>query len=88
MHRHIPPPTQPQEFIEAVLFLYVANGMTIEYLQGDKGPVPDAKLEEVAKLTHEAGAWVVPTMLLWETLRGTADLAALRALPELQYMPH
>ena len=59
----------------------------IEYLQGDKGPVPDAKLEEVAKLTREAGAWVVPTMVLWETLRGTAELATLRTLPELQYMP-
>lgn len=200
MHGHIPPPTQPQEFIEAVLFLYVANGVTtvrgmlgapgqlelreqarrgemlaptlylagpsfsgtsiksvdeaiqkvrqqkgegwdllkvhpgltrdqydamartakevgmrvvghvpadvgllhaiqsgqetfdhldgyVEYLQGNKGPVPDDKLEEVAKLTREAGAWVVPTMVLWETLRGTAELATLRALPELQYMP-
>jgi imidazolonepropionase-like amidohydrolase len=200
MHGHIPPPTQPQEFIEAVLFLYVANGVTtvrgmlgapgqlelreqarsgellvptlylagpsfsgtsiksvdeaiqkvrqqkvegwdllkvhpgltreqydamattakevgmrfaghvpadvgllhaiqsgqetfdhldgyIEYLQGDKGPVPDAKLEEVAKLTREAGGWVVPTMVLWETLRGTAELATLRTLTELQYMP-
>jgi Amidohydrolase family len=200
MHGHIPPPTQPPEFIEAVLFLYVANGVTtvrgmlgapgqlelreragsgdllaptlylagpsfsgnsiksvdeaiqrvrqqkdegwdllkvhpgltrdqydamartakevgmrfvghvpadvgllhaiqsgqetfdhldgyVEYLQGDKGPVPDAKFEEVAKLTREAGAWVVPTMVLWETLRGTAELSALRALPESQYMP-
>jgi hypothetical protein len=200
MHGHIPPPAEPQEFIEAVLFLYVANGVTtvrgmlgapgqlelreqvrrgellaptlylagpsfsgnsiksvdeaiqrvrqqkdegwdllkvhpgltrdqydamartakevgmrfvghvpadvgllhaiqsgqetfdhldgyVEYLQGNKGPVPDTQFEEVAKLTREAGAWVVPTMVLWETLRGTAELAALRALPELQYMP-
>jgi hypothetical protein len=200
MHGHIPPPTQPQEFIETVLFLYVANGVTtvrgmlgapgqlelreqarrgellaptlylagpsfsgnsiksvdeaiqkvrqqkdegwdllkvhpgltrdqydamartaketgmrfvghvpaevgllhamqsgqetfdhldgyVEFLQGDKGPVPDAKLTEVAKLTRQADAWVVPTMVLWETLRGTAELSTLRALPELQYMP-
>ena len=59
----------------------------IEYLQGEKGPVPDAKFREIAKLTREAGAWVVPTMALWETLRGTADLATLRAFPELKYMP-
>src|SRR5918996_378582 len=200
MHGHIPAPTQPREFIEAVLFLYVANGVTtvrgmqgapgqldlrerakssellapnlylagppfsgktiksaeeaiqtvrqqkgegwdllkvltglardhydamartakevgisfaghvpadvgllhaiqsgqetfdhldgyVEYLQSDKGPVPDAKFREIAKLTREAGAWVVPTMALWETLRGTADLATLLAFPELKYMP-
>ena len=59
----------------------------IEFLQGEKGPMPDAKLQEIAKLSREAGVWVVPTMALWETLRGTADLATLRAYPELKYMP-
>jgi imidazolonepropionase-like amidohydrolase len=59
----------------------------IEYLQGEKGPVPDAKFQEIAKLSREAGVWVVPTMALWETLRGTADLATLVAFPELKYMP-
>ncbi|MBT8400431.1 MAG: amidohydrolase family protein [Rhodothermia bacterium] len=28
MHGHIPPPTAPREYIENVLFLYVANGVT------------------------------------------------------------
>ena len=59
----------------------------IEYLQGEKGAVPDAKFQEIAKLSREAGVWVVPTMALWETLRGTADLATLLAFPELKYMP-
>jgi imidazolonepropionase-like amidohydrolase len=59
----------------------------IEYLQGEKGAVTEVKFQEIAKLTREAGAWVVPTMALWETLRGTADLATLRAFPELKYMP-
>jgi imidazolonepropionase-like amidohydrolase len=59
----------------------------IEYLQGEKGPVTEAKFQEIAKLTREAGEWVVPTMALWETLRGTADLATLLAFPELKYMP-
>jgi imidazolonepropionase-like amidohydrolase len=59
----------------------------IEYLQREKGPVADAKFQEIAKLSREAGVWVVPTMALWETLRGTADLATLLAFPELKYMP-
>jgi len=59
----------------------------IECLQGEKGPVADAKFQEVTKLSREAGVWVVPTMALWETLRGTADLATLLAFPELKYMP-
>lgn len=59
----------------------------IEYLQGEKGPVTEAKFQEIAKQTSEAGVWVVPTMALWETLRGTADLATLLAFPELKYMP-
>jgi imidazolonepropionase-like amidohydrolase len=59
----------------------------IEYLQGEKGPVTEAKFQEIAKQTREAGVWVVPTMALWETLRGTADLTTLLAFPELKYMP-
>jgi imidazolonepropionase-like amidohydrolase len=59
----------------------------IEYLEGDKGPVADPKFQEIAKLSRETGVWVVPTMALWETLRGTTDLATLRAFPELKYMP-
>jgi len=59
----------------------------IEYLQGEKGPVTEARFQEIAKQTREAGVWVVPTMALWETLRGTADLATLLAFPELKYMP-
>ena len=37
--------------------------------------------------TRDAGAWVVPTMALWETLMGTSDLETLTSLPELRYMP-
>ena len=59
----------------------------IEYLEGAKGPVPQEKLAEVARQTKAAGAWVVPTMALWETLLGVADLETLRSYPELKYMP-
>ncbi len=28
MHGHIPPPNQPEEYVESVLYMYVANGIT------------------------------------------------------------
>src|SRR5690606_25103695 len=42
----------------------------MEYLNGDQGPIPDERLREIARRTKAAGAWVVPTMVLWETLMG------------------
>ncbi len=59
----------------------------VAYLDGEAGPVDEAALAEAVRLTREAGAWVVPTMALWEVLYGTVDLETLRSYPELQYMP-
>jgi imidazolonepropionase-like amidohydrolase len=59
----------------------------IEYLNGDTGPLTDEQLAEVVNRTREAGAWVVPTMVLWETLFGVVDLETLSNFPELKYMP-
>jgi hypothetical protein len=59
----------------------------IECLNGDAGPVDEAKLADVVRRTKAAGAWIVPTMALWETLIGYADLDTLAALPELKYAP-
>jgi imidazolonepropionase-like amidohydrolase len=39
------------------------------------------------KLTRETGTWVVPTMCLWETILGSADLEKMSGYPELKYMP-
>jgi len=59
----------------------------IEHLQAADAPLDPAKLEEVVQFTRESGAWVVPTMVLWETILGAADLETMLAYPELQYMP-
>jgi imidazolonepropionase-like amidohydrolase len=59
----------------------------IEYLNGDAGPADEAKLAEVVRRTKQAGAWVVPTMALWETVIGAADFESMLAYPELKYMP-
>jgi imidazolonepropionase-like amidohydrolase len=59
----------------------------VEYLNGDAGPVDEAKLADVVRRTKAAGAWIVPTMALWETLIGYTDLNTLAAMPELKYAP-
>jgi imidazolonepropionase-like amidohydrolase len=52
-----------------------------------EGPLDESRLAEIVELSRAAGVWVVPTLILWETLYGTADLDSLRALPELRYAP-
>jgi len=59
----------------------------VEVLNGEAGPVDDARLADVVRRTREAGAWVVPTMALWEVIYNTANLDSLRAYPELRYVP-
>ena len=59
----------------------------MEYLNGSEGPIPEERLRDAARRTKAANAWVVPTMVLWETLMGVPELAELTAFPELRYMP-
>ena len=58
-------------------------------LGGLLASVDESRLPEVVNATVEAGAWVVPTMVLWETgifaARPAADVEAER--PEVRYMP-
>lgn len=58
----------------------------VEALDGDQGPIDPDALDELVRLTRQAGAAVVPTMALWEVLYGTADLDVLAAYPELAYV--
>jgi imidazolonepropionase-like amidohydrolase len=59
----------------------------IEYLGGDKAPVDEAKLGDVVRRSKAAGVWIVPTMVLWETLIGYPAFDTLSAMPELKYAP-
>ena len=59
----------------------------IELLQADSAPVDQVRLAELVKLTRDTGTWVVPTMVLWETIIGSARHAEMLAFPELKYMP-
>jgi len=58
-----------------------------EYLEAEKGPVDEKKLADVVARTKTAGAWIVPTMALWEVLLDTIDLKTLRGYSELKYVP-
>lgn len=59
----------------------------IEYLNAQDAPVDHAKLDEIVKKTRETGTWVIPTMVLWETIIGAAKADEMEAYPELKYMP-
>lgn len=59
----------------------------IEFLNGAAGSLDSAALADVVRRTRAAGAWVVPTSALWETLVGVPSVETLKAFPELRYMP-
>jgi imidazolonepropionase-like amidohydrolase len=47
----------------------------------------ERKIPTLVAATREAGAWVVPTMALWQTFMGSESVESLRQRPELKYMP-
>ena len=61
----------------------------IEHLSGgdENAVIGDAQYADIARRTREDRVAVVPTMALWETILGAADLEEMRAYPELAYMP-
>ena len=59
----------------------------IEHLDGRAKVVDDKALQDLVLRTRKAGAWIVPTMVVWETLQGPVTLESRTSLPELQYMP-
>jgi imidazolonepropionase-like amidohydrolase len=60
----------------------------IEYLDAFEGPVDERRLQEAVRMTREAGAWVVPTMVLWEVgIIGRGDADEMAAWPEMRYWP-
>jgi imidazolonepropionase-like amidohydrolase len=58
-----------------------------EQLNGVTRPIEEQALQDLVARTKKAGAWVVPTFVVWETLRGPVTLDSRTALPELRYMP-
>ncbi len=54
----------------------------VEALEGDESRIP-----ALARATRDAGVAMVPTMPLWEVLRGLHAPATMNDRPELRYMP-
>lgn len=59
----------------------------VEHLKGQTRPVDETALRDIVSRTKRAGAWIVPTMALWETLMNAVPLDSLKQFPELRYMP-
>jgi imidazolonepropionase-like amidohydrolase len=50
-------------------------------------PVDDKGLADLVARTKQAGAWMVPTMVVWETLQGPVTLESRTGWPEMKYLP-
>jgi imidazolonepropionase-like amidohydrolase len=59
----------------------------IEHLDAKRTAIDPAKLADVVRKTRETNTWVVPTMVLWETILGSASSEQMAAFPELKYLP-
>jgi imidazolonepropionase-like amidohydrolase len=58
-----------------------------EQLNGLTQPVEEQALRKLVTRTKQAGSSMVPTLVVWETLRGPVALESRTTLPELRYMP-
>ena len=60
----------------------------VEYLRTvNAEEIDEEALAHAIARTKEEGAWIVPTMALWEYLFGYVDIEILSSYPELKYMP-
>ena len=60
----------------------------IEYLDAFDEPIDRGSLEELVTMVKGAGAWVVPTLVLWDVgIIGRGNAQALAARPEMRYWP-
>jgi imidazolonepropionase-like amidohydrolase len=58
-----------------------------QHLDGLSKPVDDKALADLVARTRQSGAWMVPTLVVWETLEGPVTLESRTQLPELKYLP-
>lgn len=60
----------------------------IAHLDAADKSIDEGKLRDIVRLTREAGAWVVPTQVLWEVgVLGLGNTNEFRQRPEMRYWP-
>lgn len=60
----------------------------IEYLDAQDKPLDLDELDELVTMVKDAGAWVVPTMVLWDIgIIGRGDADVMSDYPEMKYWP-
>ena len=60
----------------------------IEYLNAFDEPIDRGRLDELATMVQDAGALVVPTMVLWDVgIIGHGDAQVMANYPEMRYWP-
>jgi imidazolonepropionase-like amidohydrolase len=58
-----------------------------EGLDGQTKPIDQKAMQDLVAQTKKAGTAMVPTLVVWETLRGPVTLESRTSLPELKYLP-
>ena len=60
----------------------------IEYLNAFDEPIDRASLDELVRMVKGAGAWVVPTLVLWDVgIIGRGNAQAMANYPEMRFWP-
>jgi imidazolonepropionase-like amidohydrolase len=84
---HVPPAVGVEHALTAGQETIDHIDMYAENLGGTDKPVSDAAIRDLVGKTVKAGTWIVPTLYVWETLRGPVSLESRTSLPELRYLP-
>jgi len=61
--------------------------MYVENLGGESTSLTDGAIRGLVDKTVKSSTWIVPTLYVWETLRGAVTLESRTSLPELRYLP-
>jgi imidazolonepropionase-like amidohydrolase len=84
---HVPPAVGVEHALAAGQETIDHIDMYVETLGGQDKPLTDAAIRGLAERTVKSGTWIVPTLYVWETLRGAVTLESRTSLAELQYLP-